>query len=60
MAQVTDRMLAELPLVAAASVDEVRERVAPYAAAGATRVIMAPVPCTEDVVPEIRAFVDAW
>ena len=60
MAQVTDRMLAELPLVAATSVDEIRERVAPFEAAGATRIIMAPVPCTEDVVPEIKAFVEGW
>ncbi|HEY7067481.1 MAG TPA: LLM class flavin-dependent oxidoreductase [Chloroflexota bacterium] len=60
MAQVTDRMLAELPMVAASSVDEIRQRVRPYEEAGATRIIMAPVPCTPDVVPEIRAFVEAW
>ena len=60
MAQVTDRMLAELPMVAAASVDEIRDRVRPYEEAGATRIIMAPVPCTTDVVPEIKAFVEAW
>ncbi len=60
MAQVTDRMLAELPMVAATSVEEIRDRVAPYAEAGATRIIMAPVPCTDDVVNEIRAFVEAW
>ncbi|HZS02378.1 MAG TPA: LLM class flavin-dependent oxidoreductase [Chloroflexota bacterium] len=60
MAQVTDRMLAELPLVAATSVDEIRDRVRPYEEAGATRIILAPVPCTPDVVPEIKAFVEAW
>ncbi len=60
MAQVTDRMLDELPLVAAASVEEIRERVAPFEAAGATRIILAPVPCTEDVVPQIRTFIEAW
>jgi hypothetical protein len=41
-------------------VDEIRERVRPYEEAGATRIIMAPVPCTAHVVPEIRAFVEAW
>jgi probable F420-dependent oxidoreductase len=60
MAQVTDRMLAELPMVAATSIDEIRDRVRPYEEAGATRIIMAPVPCTTDVVPEIKAFVEAW
>src|SRR5436305_1615222 len=60
MAQVTDRMLAELPMVAATSVDEIRDRVRPYEEAGATRIIMAPVPCTADVVPEIKAFAEAW
>jgi probable F420-dependent oxidoreductase len=60
MAQVTDRMLAELPMVAATSVEEIRDRVRPYEEAGATRIIMAPVPCTPDVVPEIKAFVEAW
>ncbi len=60
MAQVPDRMLDVLPLVAATSVDEIRARVAPFAAAGATRIILAPVPCTDDVVPEIAAFVEAW
>ncbi len=60
MARVSDRMLEALPLVAATSVDEVRARVAPYEAAGATRIILAPVPCTDDVVGEVRALLEAW
>jgi probable F420-dependent oxidoreductase len=60
MARVTDRMLAGLPLVAATSVDEIRGRVAEYEAAGATRIIVTPVPCSDDVVPEVQAFLRAW
>jgi probable F420-dependent oxidoreductase len=60
MARVTDRMLEGLPLVAATSVDEIRARVAEYEAAGATRIIVTPVPCSDDVVPEVQAFLRAW
>jgi alkanesulfonate monooxygenase SsuD/methylene tetrahydromethanopterin reductase-like flavin-dependent oxidoreductase (luciferase family) len=60
MARVPDRMLDGLPIVAATDVQEIRERVAAYEAAGATRIIVTPVPCTDDVVAEVRAFLRAW
>jgi alkanesulfonate monooxygenase SsuD/methylene tetrahydromethanopterin reductase-like flavin-dependent oxidoreductase (luciferase family) len=60
MARVPDRMLEGLPVVAATDVAEIRERVAAYEAAGATRIIVTPVPCTDDVVAEVRAFLRAW
>ncbi|MDE0343199.1 MAG: LLM class flavin-dependent oxidoreductase [Deltaproteobacteria bacterium] len=59
-AQVTDRLFDGLPLVAGASVDEVLDKVRAYGEAGATRVILPYVPCTEDVVGEIRAFIEAF
>ncbi|MDE3074759.1 MAG: LLM class flavin-dependent oxidoreductase [Chloroflexota bacterium] len=60
MARVPDRMLDILPLVAATSISEVRERVAAFEEAGASRVIIAPVPCSTDVVSEVEAFLRAW
>ncbi len=59
-AQVTDRLFDGLPLVAGASVDEVFDKVHAYGEAGATRVILPYVPCTDDVVGEIRAFIEAF
>lgn len=59
-AQVTDRLFDGLPLVAGASVDEVLDNVRAYGEAGATRVILPYVPCTDDVVGEIRAFIEAF
>lgn len=56
-AQVTDRLFDGLPVVAAESVDEVMARVQAYREAGATRVILPYVPCTDDAVGEIREFI---
>lgn len=59
-AAVPDRMLEGLPLVAATSVDEVRERIAPYAEAGATRLNIPFVPCGGDPGAEAETFLRAW
>lgn len=59
-AAVSDEMLAGLPLVAATSVDEVRERIQPYAEAGATRINIPFVPCGDDPGTEAEAFLRAW
>ena len=56
-AQVTDRLFDGLPVVAGESVEEVLARVQAYREAGATRVILPYVPCTDDVVEEIREFI---
>lgn len=60
MAEVTDAMVEGLPTVAATSADEVRERVQPYVEAGATRIILPYVPCSEDAVEETKRFLEAW
>ncbi len=58
--RVTDRLLDGLPLVAGESVAEVLEQVKAYGDAGATRVILPYVPCTEDVAAEVREFIRAF
>lgn len=59
-ALISDRLFQGVPMVAATSVEEIRERVQPYAEAGATRVILPYVPSSEDVVGETRNFITAW
>jgi alkanesulfonate monooxygenase SsuD/methylene tetrahydromethanopterin reductase-like flavin-dependent oxidoreductase (luciferase family) len=58
--QIPDEMLNVVPMVASGSPSEVREALKPYFAAGATRVIVAFVPCTEKPVEETLEFVRAW
>jgi hypothetical protein len=60
MAAVTDEMVQGLPTVAATSAEEVRERVQPYVEAGATRVILPYVPCSDDPVSETKEFLKTW
>jgi alkanesulfonate monooxygenase SsuD/methylene tetrahydromethanopterin reductase-like flavin-dependent oxidoreductase (luciferase family) len=60
MAEVTDAMVEGLPTVAATSAEEVRERVQPYVEAGATRIILPYVPCSDDAVAETKRFLEAW
>ncbi|MDP9282217.1 MAG: LLM class flavin-dependent oxidoreductase [Chloroflexota bacterium] len=59
-AEVSDEMLAGLPTIAATTVDEVRERIAPYGEAGATRLIIPFVPCGDDARSEAEAFLRSW
>lgn len=59
-ALITDRLFGGVPMVAATTVEEVRERIRPYADAGATRIILPYVPSSEDAVGESREFVTAW
>jgi alkanesulfonate monooxygenase SsuD/methylene tetrahydromethanopterin reductase-like flavin-dependent oxidoreductase (luciferase family) len=49
-----------LPMVAATSGQEVRDRIQPYMEAGATRLIIPYVPITDDTVAEATAFLNAW
>ncbi|MDO8563205.1 MAG: LLM class flavin-dependent oxidoreductase, partial [Candidatus Limnocylindria bacterium] len=60
MVEVTDGMVDGLPTIAATSAAEVRERVRPWIDAGATRLIIPPVPCTDDPVREARGFLRGW
>jgi alkanesulfonate monooxygenase SsuD/methylene tetrahydromethanopterin reductase-like flavin-dependent oxidoreductase (luciferase family) len=57
---VNDRMFAGLPLIAATSAREVVEQIRPYAAAGATRIILPYVAATDDVVGEMKSFIAQW
>ena len=57
---VSDRMFASLPLVAATSAPQVVEQIKPYVEAGATRVILPYVAASDDVVGEMKSFIDYW
>jgi alkanesulfonate monooxygenase SsuD/methylene tetrahydromethanopterin reductase-like flavin-dependent oxidoreductase (luciferase family) len=57
---VTDRMFRSLPLVAATSAREVVEQITPYLDAGATRVILPYVAASDDIVGEMKSFIDYW
>jgi 5,10-methylenetetrahydromethanopterin reductase len=57
---VTDRMFMSLPLVAATSAAEVVEQIKPYLDAGATRVILPYVAASDDIVGELKNFIDYW
>jgi alkanesulfonate monooxygenase SsuD/methylene tetrahydromethanopterin reductase-like flavin-dependent oxidoreductase (luciferase family) len=59
-ARVSDRLFNGLPIVAARSVSELRDRLAPYTEAGATRIIIPYVPNSPDVVGEMKRFIEAW
>ena len=57
---VTDRMFNSLPLVAATSAREVVEQIKPYAEAGATRIILPYVAASDDLVGEMKSFINYW
>jgi alkanesulfonate monooxygenase SsuD/methylene tetrahydromethanopterin reductase-like flavin-dependent oxidoreductase (luciferase family) len=59
-ALVSERMFSSLPLVAATSAQEVVEQIRPYIAAGATRIILPYVAASEDIVGEMKNFIDYW
>jgi alkanesulfonate monooxygenase SsuD/methylene tetrahydromethanopterin reductase-like flavin-dependent oxidoreductase (luciferase family) len=49
-----------VPMVAATSISEVRDRLQAYGEAGGTRLIIPYVPVTDDAVGEATAFLNAW
>ena len=57
---VTNRMFSSLPLVAATSAHEVVQQIKPYIDAGATRIILPYVAASEDIVGELKNFIDYW
>jgi alkanesulfonate monooxygenase SsuD/methylene tetrahydromethanopterin reductase-like flavin-dependent oxidoreductase (luciferase family) len=57
---ITDRLFEALPMVAATSAEQVVEQIQPYAAAGATRIILPYVAASEDVVGEMKRFINYW
>jgi 5,10-methylenetetrahydromethanopterin reductase len=59
-ALISDRMFNSLPLVAATSALEVVEQIRPYIEAGATRIILPYVAASDDIVGEMKNFIDYW
>lgn len=59
-AAVADEYMDQVPMIAATSIEEVKERLAPFVEAGATRFVIPYVPCTEPVIEDARAFLRAW
>ena len=57
---ITDRLFEGVPLVAATSAAEVVEQIRPYAEAGATRIILPYVAASDDVVGELKNFIQYW
>ena len=57
---ITERMFSSLPMVAATSAPEVVEQIKPYAEAGATRIILPYVAASDDVVGELKSFINYW
>ena len=57
---VSDRLFAGLPLVAATSAAEVVEQIQSYKEAGATRIILPYVAASDDVVGEMKSFINYW
>lgn len=57
---ISDAMFESLPLVAATSALEVVEQIKPYVEAGATRVILPYVAASDDLVGEMKSFIQYW
>lgn len=57
---ISERMFASLPLVAATSAPEVIDQIKPFAAAGATRIILPYVAASDDLVNELKSFIRCW
>jgi len=57
---VTDRLFQALPMVPATSAEEVVEQIQPYFEAGATRIILPYVGASDDLVGEIKNFIQYW
>jgi alkanesulfonate monooxygenase SsuD/methylene tetrahydromethanopterin reductase-like flavin-dependent oxidoreductase (luciferase family) len=57
---ISDDYLDRLPLLAATSIEEVKDRLLPFETCGATRIIVPYVPATDAPIDEARRFLDAW
>jgi alkanesulfonate monooxygenase SsuD/methylene tetrahydromethanopterin reductase-like flavin-dependent oxidoreductase (luciferase family) len=58
-AQISDEMFERVPMYAGSSLDPLVERLREFEQAGATRMNIAFVPCTDDLAGEVRAFLNA-
>lgn len=57
---ITDKLFNSLPMAAATSAEEVVAQIKPYQEAGATRVILPYVAASDDVVGELKSFIEYW
>lgn len=57
---ITDKLFDALPMAAATSAEEVVAQIKPYQEAGATRVILPYVAASDDVVGELKSFIEYW
>ena len=60
MAALTDDYMDKLPVVPGTSIEEIKEKMLPFAEAGVTRMVIPYVPVTEPVVEDARKFLQAW
>jgi alkanesulfonate monooxygenase SsuD/methylene tetrahydromethanopterin reductase-like flavin-dependent oxidoreductase (luciferase family) len=60
LAQITDAYMDQMPVIAATSIAEIKERLCPYVDAGVTRLIIPYVPATDAVLDESRRFLESW
>jgi len=58
--QITDAYMDKLPVIPATSIEEIKERLKPFVAAGVTRMVVPYVPVSEPVIDDARRFVEAW
>jgi alkanesulfonate monooxygenase SsuD/methylene tetrahydromethanopterin reductase-like flavin-dependent oxidoreductase (luciferase family) len=56
----TDDYMDKLPVIPATSVEEVRDRLAPFAESGVTRLSVPYVPATEPAGEDARRFIEGW
>jgi len=56
----TDAYMDKLPVIPATSIEEVRDRLAPFVEAGVTRLSVPYVPAAEPAIEDARRFVEAW
>jgi alkanesulfonate monooxygenase SsuD/methylene tetrahydromethanopterin reductase-like flavin-dependent oxidoreductase (luciferase family) len=60
MDALTDAYMDKLPVVPGTSIQQIKEKLAGFEAAGVTRMIIPYVPVTEPVVEDARRFLEAW
>ncbi len=60
MTALTDDYMDRLPVIPATSVSEIKDRLAPYVAAGVTRMVVPYVPVGEPAAEDAERFITAW
>jgi alkanesulfonate monooxygenase SsuD/methylene tetrahydromethanopterin reductase-like flavin-dependent oxidoreductase (luciferase family) len=60
MGALTDDYMDRLPVVPGTSIQEIKDKLAPFIDAGVTRLVIPYVPVTEPVVDDAKKFLEAW